>query len=174
MGFSRGSCPATKDRVPHISLVFLRDVGLTNVALRLLIAGEEFRGESSGIRHLAKNERDTPNFLQVDETRSACAPFFKERRMKFREPTKPHRKSGIWGTQARGWETLRTKPQLWQGKKYDSPCVDALSARTYNHCWPCDYLDPCLFFAFAARCAGRVTAMQMRLRETRKRRPAFR
>ena len=75
---------------------FLRDVGLTNVALRLLIAGEEFRGESSGISHLAKNERDTPNFLQVDETRAACAPFFKERRMKFREPTKPHRKSGIW------------------------------------------------------------------------------
>ena len=52
--------------------------------------------------------------------------------------------------------------------------VDALSARTYNHCWPCDYLGPCLFFAFAARCAGQVTAMQMRLRETRKRRPAFR
>src|SRR5580658_11197546 len=56
---------------------------------------------------------------------------------------------------------------LWRGKKYDSPCVDALSARTYNHCWPCAYLGPCLFFAFAARCAGQVTAMQMRLRETR-------
>jgi hypothetical protein len=66
---------------------------------------------------------------------------------------------------------------LWQGKKhlsFVSPCVDALYARTYNCCWPCDYLGPCLFFAFAARCAGQVTAMQMRLRETRKRRPAFR
>jgi hypothetical protein len=53
-------------------------------------------------------------------------------------------------------------------------CVDAPSAHTYNHCWPCVYLGPCLFFAFAARCAGQVTALQMRVRETRKRRPAFR
>jgi hypothetical protein len=30
--------------------------------------------------------------------RTACAPFIKERRMKFREPTKLHRKSGMWGT----------------------------------------------------------------------------
>jgi hypothetical protein len=55
-----------------------------------------------------------------------------------------------------------------------SLCVDAPPARTYNHCWPCDCLGPCLFFAFAARCAGQVTALQMRMRETRKRRPAFR
>jgi hypothetical protein len=31
---------------------------------------------------------------------TACAPFFKERRMKLAEPTTPHRKSGMWGTQA--------------------------------------------------------------------------
>src|SRR5271156_5968057 len=58
--------------------------------------------KSRGIPHLAKNERDTPNFLQVDEARSTCAPFFEERRMKSREPTKPDRKSGIWGTHVRG------------------------------------------------------------------------
>src|ERR1700684_4308711 len=46
----------------------------------------------------------------------------------------------------------------------ERPCVDAPSAHTYNHCWPCDCLGPCLFFAFAARCAGQVTALQMRMR----------
>jgi hypothetical protein len=51
-----------------------------------------------GIPHLAKNERDTPNFLLAVLDKAACAPFFKERRMKFAEPTKLHRKSGIWGT----------------------------------------------------------------------------
>jgi hypothetical protein len=63
---------------------------------------EEFRSESSGIPHLAKNERDTPNFLYAALERTAYAPFFKERRMKFREPTTLHRKSGIWGTLVRG------------------------------------------------------------------------
>ena len=53
-----------------------------------------------GIPHLAKNERDAPNFLYAALDRTACAPFFKERRMKFREPTKLHRKSGVWGTRA--------------------------------------------------------------------------
>jgi hypothetical protein len=38
------------------------------------------RGESSGIPHLAKNERDAPNFLHAALDRTACAPFFKERR----------------------------------------------------------------------------------------------
>ena len=52
----------------------------------MLVRGLESRGRSCGIPHLAKNERDAPNFLQVDETRSTCAPFLKERRMKTREP----------------------------------------------------------------------------------------
>jgi hypothetical protein len=55
-------------------------------------------GETFGIPHLAKNERDAPNFLYATLDRTACAPLFKERRMKFREPTKLHRKSGMWGT----------------------------------------------------------------------------
>jgi hypothetical protein len=71
----------------------------------LLVGGGESRGKSCGIPHLAKNERDAPNFLQVDETRSTCAPFLKERRMRIREPTRPHRKSGMWGTRP-----------LWLGK----------------------------------------------------------
>ena len=50
-----------------------------------------------GIPHLAKNERDAPNFLFAALDMAACAPFFKERRMKFVEPTKLHRKSGVWG-----------------------------------------------------------------------------
>jgi hypothetical protein len=58
----------------------------------------EVRGESGGIPHLAKNERDAPNFLYAALDRAACAALFKESRMKFREPTKLHRKSGMWGT----------------------------------------------------------------------------
>jgi hypothetical protein len=57
-----------------------------------------FEGEACGIPHLAKNERDAPNFLYAALDRTACAPFFEERRMKFREPMKLHRKSGMWGT----------------------------------------------------------------------------
>jgi hypothetical protein len=33
--------------------------------------------EVCGIPHLAKNERDTPNFLFVALDKAACAPFFK-------------------------------------------------------------------------------------------------
>jgi hypothetical protein len=51
-----------------------------------------------GLPHLAKNERDTPNFLHPALDKTACAPFFKERRMEFAELTKLLRKSGIWGT----------------------------------------------------------------------------
>jgi hypothetical protein len=63
------------------------------------------RGETCGIPHLAKNERDAPNFLYAALERTACAPFFKERRRESREPTKLHRKSGVWGTRRllRGW-----------------------------------------------------------------------
>ena len=51
--------------------------------------------ETCGIPHLAKNERDAPNFLYTTLDRTACAAlFFEESRMKFREPTKLHRKSG--------------------------------------------------------------------------------
>src|SRR5271155_562594 len=59
---------------------------------------------SQGLRfvesHICQNRADTPNFLYAALERTACAPFFKERRMKSREPTKLHRKSGVWGTRA--------------------------------------------------------------------------
>jgi hypothetical protein len=63
-----------------------------------LWARGKLEGEACGIPHLAKNERDAPNFLYTALERTACAPFFKERSMKLREPTKLHRKSGMWGT----------------------------------------------------------------------------
>ena len=59
---------------------------------------EGLEGKTCGIPHLAKNERDAPNFLYSALDRTACAALFKESRMKFREPTKLHRKSGVWGT----------------------------------------------------------------------------
>jgi hypothetical protein len=45
-----------------------------------------------------ENERDAPNFLYAALDGNACAALFKENRMKTREPTKLHRKSGICGT----------------------------------------------------------------------------
>jgi hypothetical protein len=59
---------------------------------------ERLWGETCCIPHLAKNERDAPNFLYAALERTACAPFLKERRRKFREPTRLHRKSGMWDT----------------------------------------------------------------------------
>jgi hypothetical protein len=59
---------------------------------------KELWGESRGLPHLAKNERDAPNFLYAAPETTACAPFFKERRMKCAEPTRLYRKSGMWGT----------------------------------------------------------------------------
>jgi hypothetical protein len=45
-----------------------------------------------GIPHFAKKTSEMPNFLDAALDKSACAPFFKERR------TKSVRKSGMWGT----------------------------------------------------------------------------
>src|SRR5277367_2308601 len=47
---------------------------------------EKVRGEESWYPTSRKNERDTPNFLYAALDRTACAPLFKERRMKFRSP----------------------------------------------------------------------------------------
>jgi hypothetical protein len=42
-------------------------------------ARSRLKGETCGIPHLAKNERDAPNFLYAALDRTACAPFFKEK-----------------------------------------------------------------------------------------------
>jgi hypothetical protein len=73
---------------------------------------QRLEGEACGIPHLAKNERDAPNFLYAALDRNACAPFIKERRMKFREPTKLHRKSGMWGTRRCGWDGAQNAKPL--------------------------------------------------------------
>src|SRR6202161_2810365 len=43
-------------------------------------------------------KRDPPNFLYVVLDRTACAPFYTERRIECAEPTKLRRKSETWGT----------------------------------------------------------------------------
>ena len=48
--------------------------------------------------HISQKALDTPNFLYAALDTATCAPFVKERRMKFAESTKLHRKSGVWGT----------------------------------------------------------------------------
>jgi hypothetical protein len=60
------------------------------------------RGECCGIPHLAKNERDTPKFLHAALDETACAPFFKERRMRIANATNFDRKSG-----GASWRDLR-------------------------------------------------------------------
>jgi hypothetical protein len=47
-----------------------------------------------GIPHLAKNERDAPNFLYAALERTACAPLFQGEAHEVHGPTKLHRKSG--------------------------------------------------------------------------------
>jgi hypothetical protein len=59
------------------------------------------------IPHLAKNERDARISCTLLQPSSACAAFIKESRMEFTDLTKPHRKSGVWGTR-RSFE--RTTP----------------------------------------------------------------
>jgi hypothetical protein len=44
--------------------------------------------------HISRKTSETPNFLYAALDRTACAPFIKERRRKFWEPTKLLRKSG--------------------------------------------------------------------------------
>jgi hypothetical protein len=74
--------------------------------------------------HLAKNERDTPNFLHAALARGACAPFYKERRMKSAEPNKLYRKSGVWGTRVRGRSIAgRTTLGTWSVLHVDGRAV---------------------------------------------------
>jgi hypothetical protein len=87
---------------------------------------DRLEGEACGIPHLAKNERDAPNFLYAAFERTACAPFIKERRRKFREPTKLHRKSGMWGTRrlGPGWSP---KPQSYRPSSISAKSCEGTS-----------------------------------------------
>jgi hypothetical protein len=68
--------------------------------------------EARGAPYLARFLRDAPNFLHATLNKTACAPFFKERRMRFAEPTKLHRKSGMWDTTALDRKSLGPVPYL--------------------------------------------------------------
>src|SRR5579862_5803319 len=98
--------PAESRWVPHISR-FLRDVGGKFRVTRRFRVGLPPLGNCSALggipahllpSHISQKTRDTPNFLYAALDKPACAPFGKERRMRSAEPTKLHRKSGIWGT----------------------------------------------------------------------------
>jgi len=53
--------------------------------------------------------RPSPEFSVRSSRPGRVCALFRERRMKFREPTKLHRKSGMWGTRLllRGWRQER-------------------------------------------------------------------
>ncbi len=57
----------------------------------------EFEGKSCGIPHLAKNERDAPNFLNAALDTTTCAPFFKERRIRVRRTQEASQEIGDVG-----------------------------------------------------------------------------
>jgi hypothetical protein len=62
------------------------------------VAAESLWFEAA-VSHISRKTSEIPpSFLRAALDKTACAPFFKERRMEFVEPTKLHRKSGIWGT----------------------------------------------------------------------------
>ena len=66
-----------------------------------------FFGFKGGIReclieirgsHPSQKTRRTPDSCHAALDKTACAPFYKERRMNFAEPSKLNRNPGIWGT----------------------------------------------------------------------------
>src|SRR5271156_4397251 len=71
-------------------------MSFSRTAMLLLLPKGSFVFWRTGARfaHPTSQKRDAPNFLFAALERTACAPFIKERRMKYREPTKPHRKFG--------------------------------------------------------------------------------
>jgi hypothetical protein len=72
---------------------------------------EKVRGEESWYPTSRKNERDTPNFQYAALDRTACAPLFKERRMKFREPTKLQQEIGGMGDPGSFLRAMKKGPQ---------------------------------------------------------------
>jgi len=66
-----------------------------------------FFGFKDGIRdclieirgsHPSQKTRRTPDSCHGALDKTACAPFYKERRMHFAEPGELHRNPGVWGT----------------------------------------------------------------------------
>ena len=155
-GFKVCEYPAKKPRIPHYASFRSKDQAVGSgmkscgglrpsfsAHLRwcehgapVWICGTRHRleGEACVIPHLAKNQRDAPNFLYAALDRTACAPFINERRMKFREPTKLHRKSGMWGT----WPFVLGKPKSalsWRDRQFlprysHTPCLVPNSSAT--------------------------------------------
>jgi hypothetical protein len=97
-GFREVHAPFLKERRGNSGYLarFSRDVGFRCTATGIRPG---CKGATNGRPpHLAKNQRDTPNFLHAAPDKTTCAPFFKERRMKSGEPNQLYRKSGLWGT----------------------------------------------------------------------------
>jgi hypothetical protein len=86
----------TGQRVPHISHVF-REMWETTAANLQFLALQRLPSEIR-VPRLAKNVRDTPNFLYVALDKVACAPLYEGRRINYAEPNELNRKSGIWPT----------------------------------------------------------------------------
>src|ERR1700753_3139223 len=90
--------PATNPGAPYLAR-FSRDVGGDRWSTLYNLNG--YQSQCSGIPHLAKNERDAPNFLHAALDKSACAPFLKERRMKWDGTHETSQEIGDMGTRVR-------------------------------------------------------------------------
>jgi hypothetical protein len=51
-----------------------------------------------GTHETSQEIGDTPNLLYAALERTACVPFFKERRMKFQGTHETSQEIGVWGT----------------------------------------------------------------------------
>ncbi len=88
-------CPFHKTRVPHVSLVFQRDVGYHNSVPAIPVAYRKVRFVDPTSR---KKRARCPEFPVRSPRYGRMCAFRKERRIKFAESIKFHRKSGMWGT----------------------------------------------------------------------------
>jgi hypothetical protein len=72
--------------------------GERGAPLRICETAGGLRGRPA-VSHISRKTSEMPGISCTQlSTGTARAPFIKERRRKFREPTRLHRKSGMWGT----------------------------------------------------------------------------
>jgi hypothetical protein len=70
----------------------------TNYSLRKKSQLQRSQGRRVVVSHISQKTSEIPRiFLYAALEMNVCAALFKESRRKFREPTKLHGKSGVWG-----------------------------------------------------------------------------
>jgi hypothetical protein len=82
--------------------------------------------EIRGIPHLAKNERDAPNFLYAAMDKAACAPFLKERRMKCAGPI------NSTGNRGCGAPGMGGRVRVRRVSRFSEPDLEAIEFKAFE------------------------------------------